>query len=83
MTMCGECQGPGRNRSGGTPWRLTSSQMDDGTKYREEGLVLAFYGTVVSTEGYYYSGCNLHYLEGLQVLAHEKDKRSQDVWYSE
>lgn len=37
VTICGECQGPGRKRSGGTPWRLTSSQKDDGTKYREEG----------------------------------------------
>jgi hypothetical protein len=45
VTICGKCQGPGVDRSEGTPWRLTSSQMDDGTTI-EEGLALAFYGTV-------------------------------------
>lgn len=52
VTICGqgsnagECQGSGGAGSGGTPGRLIASQMNNGTKYRGEGLALAFYGTV-------------------------------------
>lgn len=46
IIMGTEGQGSGGAGSGGTPGRLIASQMNNGTKYRGEGLALAFYGTV-------------------------------------